>query len=197
MASFPQETLNAMVKKVYDLHLPLNYHANGDGAIDRLLRAHEFAAADDLQKDRHVTVIHSQFVRADQLDKYVQYKMTPSFYTLHTFYFADTHLLNRGKQQTDFISPMRAAIDKGLRPTNHTDFVVAPLDQSMVMWSAVNRLSRSGVSIGADQRATPLEALQAITINAARQYGEEQSKGSLEPGKLADMVILSRQSFEG
>jgi predicted amidohydrolase YtcJ len=136
-------------------------------------------------------VIHSQFVRPDQLDKYVQYKMIPSFYTLHTFYFADTHLLNRGKQQTDFISPMRAAIDKGLRPSNHTDFVVAPLDQSMVMWSAVNRISRTGASIGAGQRATALEALQAITINAARQYGEEQSKGSLEPGKLADMVILS------
>lgn len=191
VATFPQDTLNQMVKRVYDLNLPLNVHANGDGAIDMLLKAHAFAAADDMEKDRHVTVIHSQFVRPDQLDKYVQYKMTPSFYTLHTYYFADTHILNRGKQQADFISPMRAAIDKGLRPTNHTDFVVAPLDQFAVMWSAVNRLSRSGVSIGPDQRATPLEALQAITLNAARQYGEEHSKGSLEPGKLADLVIAS------
>ena len=85
---------------------------------------------------------------------------------------------------------MRAAIDKGLRPTNHTDFVVAPLDQMFVVWTAVNRISRGGVVIGPDQRVTPLEALQAITIHAARQYSEEDSKGSITVGKLADLVIL-------
>ena len=189
---FPESQMKAWVKKVYDLGLPLNVHANGDAAIDMLLEAHEYAAAGDLSKNRHTTVIHSQFVRPDQLDKYVEYKFTPSFYTEHTFYFADTHLLNRGREQTFFISPMRAAIDKGLRPTNHTDFVVAPIDQMFVLWSAVNRISRAGVVIGPDQRITPLEALKAITINAAYQYGEEGSKGSLEPGKLADLVILDR-----
>ena len=56
--------------------------------------------------------------------------MRPSFYTLHTFYFAETHIANRGEVQGSYISPMRDAIDAGLRPTNHTDFVVAPLDQS-------------------------------------------------------------------
>jgi predicted amidohydrolase YtcJ len=126
----------------------------------------------------------------------VAYKITPSFFTLHTFYFADTHVVQRGKDQAFFISPMRAAIDKGLRPTNHTDFVVAPLDQMFVMWSAVERLSRAGVVIGPEQRVTPLEALKAITINAAYQYSEEASKGSLEPGKLADFVILDRNPLK-
>jgi predicted amidohydrolase YtcJ len=180
-----------MVRRVYDLGLPVNLHANGDGAIDMLLKAHETVAAGDLQKDRKVTVIHSQFVRPDQLELYAKYRMTPSFFTQHTYFFADTHILNRGKKQTDFISPMRTAIDMGLHPTNHTDYVVTPLDQLFVMWTAVNRISRNDVLIGGDQRIKPLEALQAITINAARQYGEEQSKGSLEAGKLADMVILS------
>ena len=83
------------------------------------------------------------------------------------------------------------AIDEGLRPTNHTDFVVAPLDQMFVIWTAVNRISRGGVVIGPEQRVTPMEALKAITINAAYQYGEQASKGSIEPGKLADLVILS------
>jgi predicted amidohydrolase YtcJ len=131
--SFPEADVKAFFKKVYGLGLPLNAHANGDAAIDMLLRVHEYAAADDLNKDRHVTIIHSQFVRADQLDQYVKYKMTPSFFTEHTYYFGDTHVLNRGKEQAFFESPMRAAIDKGLRPTNHTDFVVAPLDQMFVM----------------------------------------------------------------
>lgn len=108
-----------------------------------------------------VTIIHSPFVRPDRLEKYAASSMTPSFFTAHASYFADTHMLNRGKEAMFFLSPMRAAIDKGLRPTDHTDFVV-----------------------------TPLEALQAITINAADQYGAKNSKGSLEPGKLADLVVL-------
>jgi predicted amidohydrolase YtcJ len=192
----PEEVVKAFVKKVYDLGLPLNVHANGDAAIDELLRAHEYAAAGDLSRQRHVTIIHSQFVRPDQLDKYVAYRMTPSFFTLHTYYFADTHILNRGPAQAFFESPMRAAIDKGLHPTNHTDFVVAPLDQMFVVWSAVNRISRNGVEIGPEQRVTPLEALKAITIYAAEQYGEESSKGSLVPGKLADLVILDRNPLK-
>jgi predicted amidohydrolase YtcJ len=192
----PEEEVKAFVKKVYDLGLPLNVHANGDAAIDELLRAHEFAAAGDLSRQRHVTVIHSQFVRPDQLDRYVAYRITPSFFTLHTYYFADTHILNRGLEQAAFESPMRAALDKGLHPTNHTDFVVAPLDQMFVVWSAVNRISRNGVVIGPDQRVTPLEALKAITIYAAEQYGEEASKGSLAPGKLADLVILDRNPLQ-
>lgn len=188
--TFPEEQVKAMVKRVYDLGLPLNLHANGDAAIDMFLRAHEYAAGDNPERPRGTTVIHSQFVRPDQLDKYAAWSITPALYTEHTYYFADAHILNRGKEQAFFISPMRAALDRGLRPTSHTDFVVAPLDQLFVIWTAVNRISRDGVVVGADQRVTPLEALRAITINAAYQYGEQGEKGSLEPGKVADLVIL-------
>jgi predicted amidohydrolase YtcJ len=187
---FTQDEVNAFAKKLYDLGIPLNMHANGDAAIDMLLRAHEYAAAGSLDKDRRTTIIHSQFVRADQLDKYAAYKLIPSLYTEHTYYFGDTHVLNRGKEQASFISPMRSAIDKGLHPTNHTDFVVAPLDQMFVLWSAVNRISRGGSEIGPEQRITPIEGLKTQTLWAAEQYGEQASKGSLEAGKLADLVIL-------
>jgi len=95
-----------------------------------------------------------------------------------------------------YISPMRDAINKGLVPTNHTDFVVAPLDQMFMMWSAVNRLSRAGEVIGAGQRVTPMEALKAMTINGAKQYGEQSSKGSLEVGKLADLVVLDQNPLK-
>jgi predicted amidohydrolase YtcJ len=135
-------------------------------------------------------------VRQDQLDKYAQYKVRPSFYTLHTYYFAEAHIANRGREQAMYLSPMRDAIDKGLAPTNHTDFVVAPLDQLFVMWSAVNRVSRAGELIGGGQRVTPLEALKAQTINVAAQYGEQASKGSLEVGKRADLVVLDRNPLK-
>jgi len=91
---------------------------------------------------------------------------------------------------------MRDAIDKGLKPTNHTDFVVAPLDQMFMLWSAVNRISRSGEVLGPDQRISPMEGLKAMTINVAMQYGEQASKGTLEGGKLADLVILSENPLK-
>jgi predicted amidohydrolase YtcJ len=90
------------------------------------------------------------------------------------------------------MSPMRDAIDKGLKPTHHTDFPVAPLDQMSMLWAATNRLSRTGGVVGPGQRVKPLEALKGMTLWAARQYGEESSKGSLEVGKLADMVRALR-----
>jgi hypothetical protein len=194
--TFPQDMVNQMVAKVYGMGVPLYLHANGDGAIDAFFKAHEFAAADDLTKDRHVTMIHAQFTRKDQIRLYVKYKIRPSYYTLHTYYFAEAHIRNRGKEQAMYISPMRDSIDAGLRPTNHTDFVVAPLDQMFMLWSAVNRISRGGEEIGIDQRITPLEGLKAMTLWGAEQYGEEASKGSLEAGKLADLVVLDRNPLK-
>jgi predicted amidohydrolase YtcJ len=65
-----------------------------------------------------------------------------------------------------------------------------------MLWSAVNRISRAGAEIGPDQRVTALEGLKAMTIWAAEQYGEQESKGSLEVGKLADLVILDKNPLK-
>ena len=194
--TFPQDLANQMVKRVYELNVPLILHCNGDAAIDSFLTAYEFARAGDYSRPWNVTTIHTQFLRSDQVPKFVKYKIRPSFYTLHTFYFADAHIANRGREQAMYISPMRDAIDAGLRPTNHTDFVVAPLDQMTMLWSAVNRISRAGEEIGASQRVTPYEALKCMTEWAAEQYDEQQLKGTLEVGKLADLVILDRDPLK-
>ena len=84
----------------------------------------------------------------------------------------------------------------GMKPTNHTDFVVAPLDQMMMLWSAVNRVSRGGALVGQDQRITPYQALQAMTVNVAAQYDESDRKGSLKAGKVADLVILDKNPLK-
>jgi predicted amidohydrolase YtcJ/heat shock protein HslJ len=194
--TFPQDLANKMFKKVYDMNVPLLVHCNGDASIDAFLTAYEFVRAGDYSKPWNVTTIHTQFIRKDQIAKYVQYKIRPSFYTLHTFYFADAHITNRGREQAMYISPMRDAIDAGLRPTNHTDFVVAPLDQIMMLDSAVNRISRAGADIGLDQRVTPYEGLKCMTEWASEQYGEQASKGTLEAGKRADLVILDKDPLQ-
>jgi predicted amidohydrolase YtcJ/heat shock protein HslJ len=194
--TFPQDLANKMVKKVYDLNVPLTLHCNGDASIDAFLKAYEFARAGDYGRPWNVTTIHSQFIRKDQIPKFVRYKVRPSFYTLHTYYFAEAHIANRGREQAMYISPMRDAIDAGLRPTDHTDFVVAPLDQMMMLWSAVNRISRAGAEIGPGQRVTAFEGLKAMTEWVAEQYDEQATKGTLEAGKLADLVILDRDPLK-
>jgi predicted amidohydrolase YtcJ len=187
----PVDAMKAAMKKCYDNNLQVIFHSNGDAAIDFLIEAHKFAAAGDLARDRRTTCIHCQFIRPDQLKQFAELKLIPALFTNHSFFFGDTHVANRGLKQASFISPMRAARDLGLRPTNHTDAFVVPIDQMMTVWTAVNRPLRSGVTLGPDQRITPYEALQAITIDAAFQFREEDSKGSIKPGKRADLVILS------
>ena len=155
--TFPQDLVDKAVSKVYGLGVPLLAHTNGDAAIDMFLKAYASARKGDVSRPWNVTTIHTQFLRKDQIPSFVKYGIRPSFYTLHTYYFADAHIANRGRQQASFISPKRAAIHAGLRPTNHTDFVVAPLDQLFMLWSAVNRVSRSGETIGPDQRISPYE----------------------------------------
>ncbi|ULQ54735.1 amidohydrolase [Flavihumibacter fluvii] len=194
--TFPQDMVNQMVKKVYDMNVPLTLHCNGDASIDAFLEAYEYARNGDYSKPWNVTTIHTQFMRKDQVPKFVQYKVRPSFYTLHTYYFYEAHLKNRGYAAAQYISPMRDAIDAGLKPTNHTDFVVAPLDQLFMLWSAVNRISRAGANVGLNQCVQPYEGLQAMTINAAAQYDEADSKGSLKAGKRADLVILDKNPLK-
>jgi hypothetical protein len=194
--TFPAELANKGFKKVYDMNVPLLAHCNGDAAIDLFIKGYEFARNGDYSKPWNVTTIHTQFLRKDHIPKFVEYKIRPSFYTLHTYYFAEAHISNRGMEQASYISPMRDAIDVGLHPTNHTDFVVAPLDQMMMLWSAVNRISRAGAEVGPDQRITVYEGLKAMTEWVAEQYNEETIKGTLKPGKLADLVILDKNPLK-
>jgi hypothetical protein len=194
--TFTQAIANEMVKKVYGMNVPLILHCNGDGAIDAFLESYEYARDGDYSKPWNVTSIHSQFMRKDQMPKFVEYGIRPSFYTLHTYYFYEAHLKNRGFKQAQYISPMRDAMDMGMRPTNHTDFVVAPLDQMFMLYSAVNRISRAGAEVGLDQSVTPFEGLKSMTIYVAEQYDEQSSKGTLEKGKRADLVILDKNPLE-
>jgi predicted amidohydrolase YtcJ len=78
-----------------------------------------------------------------------------------------------------------------MKITLHHDSPVAGIDMLNVVWSAVNRVTTSGEKLGPEERITPFEALRAITADAAWQYYEENRKGTLEPGKLADMVVLT------
>jgi predicted amidohydrolase YtcJ len=140
--------------------------------------------------DAAAVITHSQFVRKDQLDSYKQYGVIPSFFTNHAYMFGDAHVENLGKERAFFLSPLKTAASKGLIVTNHTDYASSPPAPLFAIWTAVNRVSRSGAVIGPDERVTPYEALRATTANGAYMYFEEGTKGSLQVGKRADLVLL-------
>ncbi len=118
--------------------------------------------------------------------------VSPSFFIGHTFYWGDRHKnVFFGPYRAAHMSPLKGALEEGMRFSTHTDTYVTPIDGIQMIWSAVNRKSTSGDVIGEDQRITPYEAMKAITTGPAWQFFEEDIKGSIEPGKLADFVILS------
>jgi predicted amidohydrolase YtcJ len=168
-------------------------HANADAAIDMFLSAWESIGAPE---GRRPVVIHSQFVRPEQLAAYARIGAVPSFFTNHAFFWGDVHVENLGEPRAFFLSPLRSASERGIRFTNHSDFAVTPLDPMFMLWTATERVSRSGVVIGPEERVSIAEALRALTIDAAYQYFEEETKGSIEAGKLADFVILDRNPLD-
>jgi len=199
LPSLSQRDLYDLFLKAYKGDNQLFIHCNGDAAIDMVLRAHENACdvlGQPLDKDRRTVIIHSQFVRPDQLQTYKNYKMLPSFFTNHAYFWGDVHRINLGDERARFLSPIATADSLGIKYTNHSDATVTPLSPMMTIWSAVNRLSRSGALIGAEERATPYQALKAITINAAYEHFDEKLKGSLKEGKLADFVILENNPLK-
>lgn len=140
--------------------------------------------------DYRPVMIHCQTVRDDQLDRMVQLKMIP-FYIYWTYVLLGRYSfkeLRRGarcKNQPGKIR-LRARTDYNF----HQDTPVTKPDMLHSVWCAVNRVTRKGQPIGQEQCINVYEALQAVTINAAYAYKEEDQKGTLEAGKMADMVIL-------
>lgn len=195
LPSLSQEAINDLFLLAYKHNNQLFIHCNGDATVDMIISAHENACKildQPLDKDRRTIIIHAQFSRPDQLATFKKYNMEPSFFTNHAYFWGDVHVENLGKERADFLSPMASAIKLGLKPTNHSDATVTPIDPIFTIWTAVNRVSRSGAIIGEAERVSPYQAIKAITANAAYEFFEENLKGTLTKGKLADFVILDK-----
>ena len=187
-----REDLTAMVKGLHRAGYQIAIHGNGDAAIDDIIHAFREAQRDFPREDARHRIEHCQMVRKDQLDEIAELGITPSFFVGHVFYWGDRHRdIFMGPERAAGISPLKSSIDRGIRFTVHDDTPVTPVDPLQLIWVSVNRLTRSDQVLGPEERVSPLEAMRAMTIDAAWQNFEEDIKGSIEAGKLADLVILS------
>ena len=192
-----RDELVRLVTRYHEAGLQLAVHGNGDASIDDILDALAEARRRQPRDDARPIIIHAQMARDDQLDRMAELDVIPSFFSLHTFYWGDRHReIFMGPERAARMSPGRSALERGIRFTIHCDAPVVPMEPLRLVWAAVNRRTRSGKIVGRQEQLTPEEALRAVTVDAAFQHFEEAEKGSLEPGKLADLVILSRSPLE-
>lgn len=168
-------------------------HVNGDAAIQQYLDAIKTVNGEGGRKLEQPVAIHAQYTRRDQLVEMKALSVVPTFFASHSFYWGDWHReVILGPQRADHISPQRSAIDLGLNPTTHNNSPVVPPNMMRLVWSSVTRRTRSGDILGPEERVTPYEALKEITINAALQMRSDDRKGTITPGKMADIVILDQ-----
>jgi predicted amidohydrolase YtcJ len=185
-----QETLNAWVERVHRAGIQVNCHANGDVAIDMMLTAVEraqklFPTTDARPKITHCTLINDDLVR-----RMKALGAVPALFTSYAFYNPDKFKFY-GEELMKRCMAFRTLLDAGIRAAAGSDFSPGPFAPLMGIQGMVTRTGWNGETWGANQRISVDEALQVSTINGAYASREENIKGSITPGKLADFVVLS------
>jgi len=195
------DAVERFVQQAYEEKKQLLVHCNGDAASEQCLNAYEKAVNKAVEacgcaEDLRPVMIHCQTVRNDQLDRMAKLKMIASIFVGHVWYWGDVHMKNFGEKRGSRISPVKDALDRGLVVNFHQDSPVTKPDMLHSIWCAVNRVSRSGKTIGSDQKVSVFDAVKAATLGGAYEYFEENSKGSIKAGKRADLVILDKSPFD-
>ncbi len=167
-------------------------HANGDAAIDLFIEAVRAGRAAHSDVENRPVLIHGQTLRRDQVAQLDELRIFPSLFPMHTFYWGDWHRDSvLGPDRADDISPTGWLLERDMMFGTHHDAPVALPDAMRVLSATVTRRSRSGDILGPVHRVPVTTALKAMTIWPAWQHFEEDRKGSIEVGKLADFAILS------
>jgi predicted amidohydrolase YtcJ len=183
--------VESYIEKAYANNWPVKVHANGDAAIDQMLEALRPVVERHGVRQGETILVHGQFLRQDQIPQLKALGVFPSMFPMHTFYWGDWYDEIIGHDFAVQISPMRSLLNTGMHVTSHTDAPVALPNLMQVAWATVNRVSRSGQIMGEAEKVTPYEAIKMVTLWGAEEFGEAESKGSIEVGKRADFVILS------
>jgi predicted amidohydrolase YtcJ len=179
----------ALLDEFYPSEMQVQCHQNGDAAIDQFLTAVGAAVATHGLLDKRPVAIHCQLVRPEQWASMNELGIVPSIYTTTIAEQGDITAALIG-DRVDEHNAAGTATAAGVTWTAHNDAPLVLPDAMAMVGPAVTRTTASGAVLAPEVATTPYEALRAITVHAAYQCFEEDSKGTLEPGKLADLVVL-------
>ena len=206
-----QDELAELIDHYWRAGFRVAVHANGDASIEDVINAAEtlHRTGESLDStstyanrsiegqsieghEPHLILVHAQTIRFDQLTRLRELGITASFFSSHSWHWGDWHRdQTLGEQRASRISPTGSAVKLQLDFTIHSDAPVTSPDPWHLLWVTTQRMTRSGLLLGADERISTNDALKAMTINAAIQAGLQNRLGSISEGKLADMIIVS------
>jgi predicted amidohydrolase YtcJ len=189
-----QEELNAWVERVHRAGIQVNCHANGDVAIDMMLKAVELAQSKFPRADARPKITHCTLINDDLLRRIKALGAVPAAFTSYAYYNSDKFHFY-GEALMKHCMAYRTFLDAGVPVAAGSDFSPGPFDPRMAIQGMVTRTGWDGQTWGANQRISVDEALRVNTINGAYNSHEEAIKGSITAGKLADFVVLSEDLF--
>jgi len=188
----PDDVLMAAFERFWETNVQINMHMNGDAAVEQALRVIEAVVAKHGMRDHRPVFIHASYVRPDQIERMRKIGAVPTFLSASIVPGGDSVVKLWGAERAAHSLAANTFEQLQMPWTLSHDAPVSPSPTILgLVDAAVNRKSASGQVIGPDERVSAYAALRAVTSTGAYQIKEEASKGTLEPGKLADLVVLS------
>ena len=186
-----EEELYPVARKAHDAGWQLGIHANGDVAIDIVLRIYERLQKESPRRDPRFRIEHCTVVNDDLVRRIRALDAIPNPFSTYV-YFHGEKMREYGAERLQSMFAVRSFLDAGVKVTQTSDYPPGPFEPMMALQSSVTRTDMRGTVWGAKQRVTVEEAIRVGTLHGAYASFEESEKGSLMPGKLADLVILGR-----
>lgn len=192
---YKDEEVQAFAARSLAEGISLHAHCNGDAAAAQYIRAFRQALAEQnggkpARAETRPVMIHTQVIRPEQFREMAETGILPSMFPAHIWHWGDVHIENLGMERASHISAVNSARKAGLPYTFHQDTPVIPPDMLETIWCAAARITKNGVQFAEDEKVSVYDALKAVTVHGAWEIWEEDSKGTLEPGKRADLTVL-------
>ena len=187
------DTFENLFKIFWDDGYQIHIHQNGDAGLDRLLATLKKNLDDNPRADHRTTVVHFGYSAKDQLEKMKELGVVVSANPYYVTALSDLYSRKGvGYERSQEMVRLGDAIKEGIKVALHSDMPMAPASPLMLMHAAVNRDNFAGKVAGPNQRISKIEALRAVTINAAYVLRLEKMYGSIEIGKYANFTVLNR-----
>jgi predicted amidohydrolase YtcJ len=189
-----EEQLYPVARKAHEAGWQLGTHANGDVAIDTTLKVYERLQRELPRRDPRFRLEHCTVVNDSLVQRIKALGAIPLPFSTYAYYHGEK-MKEYGAERVNHMFALRSFIDAGIRPTQASDYPPGPFEPMMALRSEVTRTDSKGNVWGPKQKITVGEAIRVGTMNGAYASYEENLKGSIEPGKLADLVVLGRDPF--
>jgi len=186
-----EDELYPIAKKAHEAGWQVGIHANGDVAIDLVLGMYERLQKESPRRDPRFRIEHCTVIDEDLVRRIAKLGVIPNPFSTYV-YFHGEKMREYGAERLNSMFAVRSFLDAGVKVTQTSDYPPGPFEPMMALQSSVTRTDIRGTVWGAKQRVSVEEAIRVGTLHGAYASFEEDEKGSIKPGKLADLVVLGR-----